>query len=175
MTAFPPKKWDVRFMTDFYTLGCAQSADTGVSMEAFLAVKPAAGKEGTFRLVLTGPERIKLRFNVCDVLPSGLFAGMVAETEVDVGDNILIESNSISSKWQDLAELVQAQDFTILDGLGEDASEEFITALHSYKDDLLQETGRCERASISFRWLIGTLKGDNKLLLLAQVNFLYNI
>ena len=48
-------------------------------MEAFLAIRPATGREGSFWLVLTDPEKIKLRFNVNAVLPSGLFAGMVAE------------------------------------------------------------------------------------------------
>ena len=58
----------------------------------------------------------------------------------------------------------------ILDGLSEDASEEFTTALQSYKEDLKQETGSSDQADISFRWVIGTLKGDSKLLLMAQVN-----
>ena len=170
MTAFPPKRWDVRFMSDFDTLGCAEMAGGGLSMEAFLAIRPATGREGSFRLVLTDPEKIKLRFNVNAVLPSGLFAGMVAEAELNVGEHIQIENNSICSKWQDLAELVQSQDFLILDGLGEDASEEFTTALQSYKEDLKQETGSSDQAGISFPWVIGTLKGDSKLLLMAQVN-----
>ena len=170
MTAFPPKRWDVRFISDFDTLGCSEMAGGGLSMEAFLAIKPATGQEGSFRLVLMDPEKIKLRFNMNAVLPSGLFAGMVAEAELNVGEHISIEKNSICSKWQDLAELVQSQDFLILDGLGEDASEEFSTALQSYKEDLKQETGSSDRAGISFRWVIGTLKGDSKLLLMAQVN-----
>ena len=76
MTAFPPKRWDVRFMSDFDTLGCTEMAGGGLSMEAFLAIRPATGREGSFRLVLTDPEKIKLRFNVNAVLPSGLFAWM---------------------------------------------------------------------------------------------------
>ena len=169
MTTFPPKTWDVRFLEDFDNLRGSSMADSGITLEALLAVRPAAGREGSFRLLLAGPEKIKLRFNINTVLPSALFAGMVAEAEVDVGEHIQIERNSISSKWQDVGELVQSQDFAITDGLGEDASEEFIAALQSYKKDLVQETGKGDRAGISFRWLIGTKKGDNKLLLLAQV------
>ena len=71
--------------------------------------------------------------------------------------------------WQDLGELVQSQDITVQDGLGEDVGDEFVAALKSYREDMVQETGQSERAGISFRWLIGTLKDDNKLLLLAQV------
>ena len=95
---------------------------------------------------------------------------MVAEAELNVGEHIQIKNNSICSKWQDLAELVQSQDFLILDGLGEDASEEFSTALQSYKEDLKQKPGSSDQAGISFRWVIGTLKGDSKLLLMAKVN-----
>ena len=43
MTEFPPKRWDVRFMSDFDTLGCAEMAGGGLSMEAFLAIRPATG------------------------------------------------------------------------------------------------------------------------------------
>ena len=56
MTAFLPKKWDVRFLADFDSLGCSSLANSGISMEAFMAVKLAGGREGSFRLVLTEPE-----------------------------------------------------------------------------------------------------------------------
>ena len=108
MTTFPPNTWDVRFLADFDNLRCTIMADSGITLEALLAVRPAAGREGSFRLLLAGPEKIKLRFNINTVLPSGLFAGMVAEAEVDVGEHIQIERNSISSKWQDVGKLVQS-------------------------------------------------------------------
>ena len=40
----------------------------------------------------------------------------------------------------DVLELVQSQDMLILDGLGEDASEEFIAAMAGFKKAVLQET-----------------------------------
>ena len=49
MTAFPPKRWDVRFISDFDTLGCSEMAGGGLSMEAFMAIKPATGREGRER------------------------------------------------------------------------------------------------------------------------------
>ena len=136
--------------------------------ETFLAARPAKGEEGTFRFVLTGLEKVKLRFPVNKVLASGLFAGMVAEAEVDIRDHIKPEKNSVCSKGMDVLELVQSQDMLILDGLGEDASEEFIAAMARFKKDVLQETGSMDRASISFRWLVGTLKGQTEVLLMAQ-------
>ena len=174
MSAFPPKKWTVRFIRDMDTMECTSLDDTKISMEAFLAVKPASGEEGSFRFVLTGPEKLKLRFNIQSVLDSGLFAGMVAEAEINVGDHIQMIKNSVSSKWMDLLELVQSQDMAILDGLGEDAADEFIIALDQYKKDMLQETGKNVTAGISFRWTLGSKKGDPEVLLLAQVKTTYS-
>ena len=62
----------------------------------------------------------------------------------------------------------------ILDGLGEDAGDEFIIALDQYKKDMLQETGKNETAGISFRWTLGSKKGDPEVLLLAQVKLTYS-
>ena len=104
------------------------------------------------------------------MLASGLFAAMVAEAEVDICDHIQLEKNSVCSKWMDVLELVQSQDMLILDGLGEDASEEFIAAMAGFKKDMLQETGSTDRAGISFRWLVGTLQGKTDVLLMAQVH-----
>ena len=148
---------------------CTERTEPGIYMETFLAARPAKGQEGTFRFVLYGPEKVKLRFPVNTVLTSGLFAGMVAEVEVDIRDHIQLEKNSVCSKWMDVLELVQSQDMLILDGLGEDASEEFMAAMAGFKKDVLQETGSTDTAGISFRWLVGTLKGQTDVLLMAQV------
>ena len=172
MSSFPPKRWDVRFTKDMRTLSCTHGPDgPGINMEAFLAVKPASGEEGGFRFVLDGPEKITLKFNIQTVLPSGLFSGMVAETEILVGEHIKMWLNSTCSDWMDVADLVRSQDFQVYDGLGEDVGEEFLAALGGYKKDLTQETGKADRAGICFRWCLGTRGGDNQILLFAQVKF----
>ena len=154
MSSFPPKQWAVRYLHDMDQLQCTDHEEPGIYMETFLAAKPARGEEGAFRFVLTGPEKVKLRFTINSVLPSGLFAGMVAEAEVDIRDHIQPEKNSVCSKWMDVLELVQSQDMLVLDDQGEDSSEEFIAAMASLKKDTLQETGSTDRAGISFRWLV---------------------
>ena len=172
MSSFPPQRWDVRFTKDMRTLSCSYGSEgPSINMEAFLAVKPASGEEGGFRFVLDGPDKITLRFNIQSILPSGLFSGMVAETEVLVGEHIQMKLNSTCSEWMDVADLVRSQDLQIYDGLGEDAGDEFLAALESYKKDLTQETGKSDRAGICFRWCLGTLEGDKKVLLLAQVKY----
>ena len=175
MSSFPPKQWAVRYLHDMDKMQCTDHKEPGIYMETFLAARPAKGEEGTFRFVLSGPEKVKLRFSVNMVLASGLFAGMVAEVEVDIRDHIRLEKNSVCSKWMDVLELVQSQDMLILDGLGEDASEEFIAAMAGFKKEVLQETGSTDRAGISFRWLVGTLKGQTEVLLMAQVHIICNL
>ena len=174
MSSFPPKQWAVRYLHDMDKMQCTDHKEPGIYMETFLAARPAKGEEGTFRFVLSGPEKVKLRFSVNMVLASGLFACKVAEVEVDIRDHIRLEENSVCSKWMDVLELVQSQDMLILDGLGEDASEEFIAAMAGFKKDVLQETGSTDRAGISFRWLVGTLKGQTEVLLMAQVHNICN-
>ena len=174
MSSFPPKQWAVRYLHDMDKMQCTERTEPGIYMETFLAARPAKGQEGTFRFVLYGPEKVKLRFPVNTVLTSGLFAGMVVEVEVDIRDHIRLEKNSVCSKWMDVLELVQSQDMLILDGLGEDASEEFIAAMAGFKKDVLQETGSTDKAGISFRRLVGTLKGQTEVLLMAQVHNICN-
>ena len=179
MTSFPPKRWDVRFTKDIDTLTCSSasafgSRGLGISMEAFLVVKPAAGEEGSFRFVLDGPEKLNLKFNVQSVLPNanGIFSDMVTEAELHVGQHIKMQKNSCCSEWMDVAELVRSQDIRISNRLGKDTGEEFLHGMESYKKDLTQETGKADRAGIRFRWILGTLGGDKRVKLIAHVIFI---
>ena len=169
MWSFPPKQWTVRYLRDMDQLGCTSRSDSGIYMDMFLAVKPVKGEEGTFRYTLASAEKVKLRFNIEAVLPSGLFAGMTAEAEVVVADHVKLMKNSVCSEWMSITELVQSQDMTILDGNGEDVAEEFLAGMASYRQDVLQESGSMDKAGICFRWLIGNKKGEMDMLLMAQV------
>ena len=98
MLSFPPKRWQVRFLKDTATLAC-EAPDAGeIGMAAFLAVKPAGIEEGNFRFVLAGPDRLKIKFKITNVLNSQLFNGMFAEAELSVGDQIQFEKNTVSSE-----------------------------------------------------------------------------
>ena len=137
-------------------------------MEAFLAIQPAAGEEGSFRFVLAGPDKIKVRFPITQLLPDSHFEGMIAETELVVGDQIKLEKNSVCSSWIDLVDLVRSQDVNITDEKDEDRSEDFLGALDNYRKDLMEKKGRVELAGISLRWLLGTMTGSTDVLLIAQ-------
>ena len=116
MSSFPPPNWEVRFLKDMGSLACEVKDSTQPSMAAYLAVKPAGGEEGNFRFVLAGPHKIRLRFEIKNVLPSDLFNNMVAEAELEIGDQVVMERNSVCSAWMDLVELVRSQDVMITDG-----------------------------------------------------------
>jgi len=62
MSSFPPSKWDVRPLKDMETMEAGARENENISMEAFLAVKPAEGEEGAFRFALAGTDSIRLRF-----------------------------------------------------------------------------------------------------------------
>ena len=105
MLSFPPKKWEVRFLRDMQTLAC-ENPEHGISMGAYMALKPAGGEEGSFCFVLAGPNKLKIRLEMSDVLNNPLFGGMFAEAELAIGDQIRIEKNSAGSAWVDVVDLV---------------------------------------------------------------------
>ena len=168
MSSFPPRQWVVRYLRDMETLTC-EPAESGISMAALLAVRPAPGEEGNFRFAMAGPDKLKLKFSIRDILNSPQFDGMSAEAELDIGDQIQFDKNSVSSPWVDVVDLVRSQDFMITNREDEDVSEEFLTGMTKYKDDLLKKSGRADLAGISIRWVLG-LRGDSKrVILFAQV------
>ena len=173
MSSFPPKKWEVRYLKDMETLTCEAPGPGEIGMAAFLAVKPSGIEEGNFRFALAGPDKLKIRFKLTDVIDSRLFEGMFAEAELSVGDQIQFTKNTVCSEWSDIVELVNSQDYMITDNDDDDVSEAFLTALEQHKADLLQQSKRGELAGICMRWMLGTRGTSTDILLLAQVQIFF--
>ena len=171
MLSFPPRKGEVRFLKDMDSLSCPVPEGNKINMEAFLAIKLSGGEEGSFRLVLAGNEAVKLKFNLESVILCNLFGGMVVEAELNIGDQIKMDKNSICSQWMNVVALVQSQDITISNGLGEDVADDFLAALETYKTKLRSETSSADCAGICLRWILGTVVEDKQILLIAQVRF----
>ena len=74
-----------------------------------------------------------------------------------IGDQIQVDYNSVCSPWVDVVELIRSQDILIVDDNDEDAADGFLTALDVYTKELVEKTGRGDRAGISLRWALGTL------------------
>ena len=102
MLSFPPRKWEVRFLKDMDSLSCPVPEGNEINMEAFLAIKLSGGEEGSFRFALAGNEAVKLKFNLESVILCNLFGGMVVEAELNIGDQIKMDKNSICSQWMDV-------------------------------------------------------------------------
>ena len=169
MSSFPPKRWNVRYLKDMASLSCEPSDDNEVSMEAFMAVRPSSGQEGNFRFTLAGPSKLPIQFDVSDLLKIDLFRDMTVEAELDIADNIRMELNSVCSEWVDIVELVRSQDISIVGKKREDRVDEFLTSIDSLKKDLMEETGRTEKAGICLRWVLGTVMDSREVILMAQV------
>ena len=169
MSSFPPKRWNVRYLKDMASLSCEPSDDNEVSMEAFMAVRPSSGQEGNFRFTLAGPSKLPIQFDVSDLLKSDLFRDMTVEAELDIADNIRMELNSVCSEWVDIVELVRSPDISIVGKKREDRVDEFLTSIDSLKKDLMEETGRTEKAGICLRWVLGTVMDSREVILMAQV------
>ena len=134
-------------------LACNAREDGAPSMAAYMAVKPSSGEEGAFRFALAGPDKIKLRFAIDQILPTKQFA----EAEMGIGDQIQVDYNLVCSPWVDVVELIRSQDILIVDDNDKDAADGFLTALDVYTKELVEKTSRGDRAGISLRWALGTL------------------
>ena len=94
---------------------------------------------------------------------------MMAEAEMEVGDQIQMERNSVCGVWLDLVELVRSQDILIVNNEDDDLTDHFLTGMDAYKKELMSKTGKAELAGISFRWVLGTFREDTHITLIAQV------
>ena len=175
MSSFPPANWEVRFLRDMPSLAVEVEDSSMPSMAAYMALRLAGGQEGNFRFVLAGPSKIRVRFAITDLLDSPLFEGMVAESELEIGDQIRMENNSTCSAWTDIVELVRSQDYMITNGEDNDVAEDFLMGLDQYKAELLKNTGKTERAGICLRWMLGLRGQSTDILLMAQVRKLKEI
>ena len=160
MSSFPPQqKWEVRFLQDIQTLACETSEPGEISMAAYIALKPEGGEEGSFRFVLAGISKLKIRFNISDNLNSPLFEGMIAEAELAVGDQIRLDKNSACSAYMDVVELIRSQDYLVTDSDDNDVADEFLANLEKCRKDL-DKKGQGDMLGISIRWTLGTLPGS---------------
>ena len=165
MSSFPPASWDVRFLQDMENLECGLTTEDGLSMEAFVAVRPAGGKEGTFKFVING-EMIKLSFPISKVLAGPAFKDMLAEVEMKPGQQIRMNNNSACSTWWDFEDYVSSQDAVVTDGKGKDMGEEFLDAIGHKKEVVSQQV---DHPGLCMRWLLETREGSKQVLLIAQV------
>ena len=172
MSSFPPANWAVRFLKDMPSLACEAADNVRPSMAAYMVIKPAGGEEGNFRFVMAGPHKIRLRFEVTKVIPSSLFEGMIAEAELDIGDQVRLERNSVCSAWMDVLELVRSQDFMVTDEADNDVAENFLTGMQQHREDLVKAGESAEGAGICVRWLLGTRGEDKDIVLMAQVKII---
>ena len=64
---------------------------------------------------------------------------------------------------------MRSQDIAIIVSKREDKMEVFLGALSGYKKDLLEESGRADKAGICLRWVLGTVRDSREIILMAQV------
>jgi len=58
MSSFPPKSWEVRYLKDFDEYQPSSKAREKLYMAALMAMRPAEGREGHFRIAYTGKESV---------------------------------------------------------------------------------------------------------------------
>lgn len=70
-------------------------------------VGPEAQLVDDFRVALTGPKCVTVEFHGSDFFPHAALADFIFEYQVDP-DDLLFDTNKMSSQWVDLADLVSS-------------------------------------------------------------------
>lgn len=112
MSSFPPVKWDVRHLQDFETYATS-SVHSRRFLEALLVTDPAKGRQGEWRLMLSGNQMMEVNIRVADVLPVEVFGDMYVTTLLELGQHVMLQPNSTTSLWMDLETLVLSQDMDV--------------------------------------------------------------
>jgi hypothetical protein len=120
-----------------------------VTMQTLLKVPPCDGQEGDFQISLASKEHVDVKIDVYTLFPSKTFAGMTIEGQLEIGVQVFLQPNSAASRWEDLMEMLAAQDLEVLDSNGDNAYDQFMTAF-----DELKKKGDNPSLGISWRWIV---------------------
>lgn len=142
MSLFPPTNWEVRDVADFETLTVPAPVGSKYHLQALLVGKPAHGREGQFKFLISGNDHYRIEMKVEEVIEDASFKGMTIHCQLALGSQIVLGVNSSTSRWVDVVELIQSQDADVLNEKGESVLEEFLTRMEEYrKKTINQPTG----------------------------------
>jgi len=133
MSLFPPDNWEVRNVADFETLTVPAPTGSKYHLQALLVGKPAHGREGQFKFLISGNDHYKIEMRVDHVINDEAFKGMTIVCQLALGSQIVLGVNSSTSRWVDVVELIQSQDADVLDEEGESVLEEFLLKMEEFK------------------------------------------
>ena len=88
MPRFPPDKWEVRYLKDLDNLSFDPPDDEEIHIAALLAVRPAAGEEGSFRFTLAGSNHLNMLVPVTSILEDEAFNQMFIEAQLHLGSQV---------------------------------------------------------------------------------------
>ena len=91
MLSFPSRNWRVRHLADMASLSFAAPEDNTVRLDALLAIRPAAGEEGSSRFTLAGSKHVDMLVPLELVLDDPSFKGMLLDAQMELGTQVRIQ------------------------------------------------------------------------------------
>jgi hypothetical protein len=76
MSSFPPADWECRLIEDFDKFAPTPPAPGRLYLSVLMVIRPAAGREGQFRLALSGLDHVPVCAPINAVLPFEDLAGL---------------------------------------------------------------------------------------------------
>jgi hypothetical protein len=117
------------------------------SLCSFYTFRPAGGKEGQFRILLSGTDHINVSIPATSILPIPEMEMYTIVGQFKPGTQACLRKNSACSAWVDVGDLVASQDVDIHNPDGQDTHEAFLETLADVKATLAT-------AGLSWRWML---------------------
>jgi len=133
MAKFPPTNWSIKPLQEMgaFTINSKQN---DLLIAALVAAEPSGEAQGSFQLVLGGMKSIDFSVPMVDVIPHPAFMNMELAAQLQPGINTHPRPNSTVTDWMDLKDLVASQDMEVVDGEGENVTEEFLKLLEKNQE-----------------------------------------
>ena len=103
-----------------------------------------------------------IRVPVTSILRDSRFEGMVLETQLHLGTQVMFEKNSTCSDWLDIVELARAQDVEVINQDEQPITEDFLKIMDDYRSKNPEKN-----IGISWRWVLAVQRGKVCLLVIG--------
>jgi len=88
MDSFPLSSWDVCHISDFEDITVPAPSGSKFHLQALLIGKPANGKEGQFKFLVSGNDHLTFSVRVRDVVDNPLFEDMHVDCQLKLGSQV---------------------------------------------------------------------------------------
>ena len=88
MENFPPNQWDVRHLADYEDITVPAPSGSRFHLQALLIGRPAFGREGQFRFLISGNNNMSFNVRLRDIIDDPCFEDMYVNCQMKSGSQV---------------------------------------------------------------------------------------